>query len=302
MRTANVSMFGMSLVLAACSAAGTAVAPAGPASAPISVATAHRDPDTIIASITQQRRDLIKRVVSLRLIFADSPPVAVTDVRLNAAGFVRQRDIAWNHRPVLLQPNVAVALPIPLARADCGSDGLSQPATALITVTDSQGQSRDIDLTDLPDAGLLDRIRHHDCAEAELQKRATFTLGTDWRPAQQEGRRIWRGSVDIARSRPFGTPIEVTGALGSVLVDFTPVTPLPWRVPEQVQSRLPIVASSSGRCDGHSMGESSRPFVFTAWVRADGVDVPLMLAVPTADLPTWWSLLANACDGIRQGD
>ena len=240
--------------------------------------------------------------MSLRLVFGDSAPVAITDVRLNAPGFVRQLNSAWNHRPVLIQPNVPVALPVALADADCNAAGLLGPATALITVTDSQGYPRRIEVADLSDDGLLDRIRNHDCAVAALQERATFTLGSDWRPAELDGRRVWRGSVDIARSRPFGTPIEVTGTLGSVLVDFTPTTPLPWRAPDRQRSRLPIIARSSGRCDGHSMGESSKPFVFTLWVQADGVDVPLVLAVSKADLPRWWDLLANACTDIRQGD
>lgn len=302
MRIANVHILAMSLVLTACSATGTAAVSVGPAAAPDSVAAADTSPSAISASITQQRRDQIKRVVSLRIAFSDSGPVAVTDVRLNATGFVRQLHSAWNHRPVLLQPNVPVALPIALTGADCRTVERFGPATALITVTDRQGQSRRIEVTDLPDDGLLDRIRHHDCAVAALQERATFTLGADWRPGEQGGRRVWRGSVDIARSRQFGTPIEVIGALGSVLVDFTPARPLPWRVPDQARSRLPIVASSSGRCDGHSMGESSKPFVFTLWVRADGVDVPLVLTVPTADLPAWWDRLSKACAEIRQGD
>ena len=276
--------------------------PSRPAAAPNSTAAVDTDPRAVVASITQQRRDQIKRVVSLRLIFGDSPPMAVTDVRLKAAGFVGQQDVAWNHRPVLLQPNVAVALPIPLARAECDTDEPQRPATALVTVTDAQGDPHRIEVTDLPDDGLLDRIRNHDCAVENLQERAAFTLGTDWQPAQRDGRRIWEGFVEITRSRPFGAPIEVIGALGSVLVDFKPKAPLPWRLPDEPRSRLPIVASSSGRCDGHSMGESSKPFVFTLWIRADGVDVPLVLAVPKADLPVWWDLLASACDAIRGRD
>ena len=302
MRAAIIAVMTLPLMFAGCSAPVTAVATAPPTATPNAAIAAEPELDPVIASITQQRRDQIKRVVSLRLVFGDSAPVSVTDVRLEAAGFARQLDAAWNHRPVLIQPHVAVALPITLTSADCNATELPRPASARITITDEQGESSTIELTDLPDAQLLERIRTHDCAVASLQDRAAFTLGADWRPAQQEGRRVWLGFVDIARNPPFGAPIEVNGALGSVLVDFTPVAPLPWRVPDQRHSRLPIVASSSGRCDGHSMGESSKPFVFTLWVRADGADVPLVLAVPTADLPTWWSLLATACDGIRQGD
>ncbi len=263
------------------------------------------------ATITQQRRDQIKRVVSLRITVGGSvtensgdgrDPISITDVRLVAPGFVRQPEMAWNHRPVLIQSNVPVALPITLADPDCTDATPRGPSGAIVTFDDELGQSRSITLAALEDDGLLDRIRLHDCAVASLEGRATFTLGSDWRPAQLEGQRVWLGSVDIARTRPFGSPVEVIGALGSVLVDFTPVAPFPWRVPDERQSRLPIVASSSGRCDGHSMGESSKPFVFTLWVRADGADVPLVLAVPTADLAIWWSLLASACDEIRGSD
>jgi hypothetical protein len=265
------------------------------------------EPASVTAQVTQQRRDQIKRVVSLRITVGGAfvtggDPMTVTDVRLDAPGFVRQRDVPWDHRPVLTQPHVAVALPVALAEADCASPPPGRPTGAIVTVSDGRGGQRTFELTDLADAGLLERIRAHDCAVASLQQRATFTLGSDWRLGRQGGRRIWRGSVDIARRPPLGQPIEVIGALGSVLVDFTPATPLPYPVPDRARSRLPIVASSSGRCDGHSMGESSKPFVFTLWVRADGVDVPLVLAVPAADLSAWWQRLAEACDEIRQGE
>ncbi|CAB4877675.1 MAG: hypothetical protein F2793_05225 [Actinobacteria bacterium] len=245
--------------------------------------------------VTQQRRDQIKRVVSVRLTFGDPDPIVVTDVRLVSPAFVRQSQVAWHHRPVRVQPGVPVALPIALAAADCTTPASSGPPKAIVTVSDAQGQSRTIELADLSDSGLLGRLRDHDCAVASLEERATLTLGTHWKPAERDGRRVWRGYVDVERTTPYGSPIEVTEALGSVLVDFTPMEPLPWRLPDRVRSRLPIEASSSGRCDGHSMGESSKPFVFTLWVTTDGLDVPLVLAVTKADSAAWWELLASAC-------
>lgn len=109
------------LMFAGCSAPVTAVATAPPTATPNAAIAAEPELDPVIASITQQRRDQIKRVVSLRLVFGDSAPVSVTDVRLEAAGFARQVDAAWDHRPVLIQPHVAVALPIALTSADCNA-------------------------------------------------------------------------------------------------------------------------------------------------------------------------------------
>lgn len=253
----------------------------------------------VVASITQQRRDQIKRVVSLRLTFDDPAPVSVTDVHLDSPGFIRQSEVRWEHPSVFIQPNVAVALPVPLAAPICSATTSAGPMSGTVTVSDAQGRSRTLTLTGLADDGLLEHIRTHDCAVASLQDSATFTLGTDWVPAIHDGRQVWRGHVDIARRIASGPVMEVTGALGSVLVDFAPMAPLPWQVPDEARSRLPIEARSSGRCDGHSMGESSKPFVFTLWVAYEDAAVPLTLAVPKADQARWWNLLASACAAAR---
>lgn len=259
-------------------------------------------PVGVTASITQQRRDQIKRVVSVRLTFDDPAPASITDVRLDAPGFVQQSAVPWQHASVLIQPNVAVALPVQLADPDCS--GATPPGTtsATVTVDDAQGRSRSLTITGLADDGLLERIRSHDCAVASLEESAIFTLSTDWVPAMNDGRQVWRGYVDITRGIASGSAIEVTAALGSVLVDITPMAPLPWQVPDQAKSRLPIEARSSGRCDGHSMGESSKPFVFTLWVASEGADVPLVLAVPRTKQAAWWNLLSNACAAARRAE
>lgn len=253
----------------------------------------------IAASITQQRRDQIKRVVSLRLTFDDPAPVSVTDVRLDAPGFIRQVQVPWEHPSVLIQPNVAVALPVTLAAPDCSDTTTPVTTNGIVTISDAQGRLREITLAELADDGLLERIRTHDCAVESLQESATFTLGSDWVPAINGGRQVWRGYVEITRRMPSASAIEVTGTLGSVLVDFMPLASLPWRVADQANSRLPIEARSSGRCDGHSMGESSKPFAFTLWVRSKGTDVPLVLAVQKVNQGRWWSLLSSACAQAR---
>lgn len=253
----------------------------------------------VVASITQQRRDQIKRVVSLRLTFDEPAPVSVTDVRLDSPGFIRQSEVPWDHAAVLIQPGVAVALPVSLAEPNCSDATSAWTTSATVSVSDAQGRSHLLALTELPDNGLLDRIRSHDCAVASLEERATFTLGTTWVPTVHDGQPVWTGHVEITRPVPSGSAIEVSGTLGSVLVDFTAMAPLPWVVPDRTRSQLPIEARSSGRCDGHSMGESSKPFVFTLWVTSQGTDVPLVLAVPRESQGVWWNLLSDACAAVR---
>jgi len=255
----------------------------------------------VAAGITQQRRDQIKRVVSLRITASDSAPITVTDARLIAPGFTRQSDVAWNHRPVIVQPDVPVALPISLAPADCEPAAVAGPAHAKVTFVDAQGRLRTVDIADTPDSGLLKRIGDHDCAVALLEERVTLTLGSRWRAVASQGQLTWHGFIEIQRRAPFSPPIEVAEILGSVLVDLEPIAPLPWRIPDRTSSRLHVEARSSGRCDGHSMGESSKPFVFTIWVTTGGTDVALVLSVPKEQSPAWWKLLTKACARADRG-
>ena len=192
-----------------------------------------------------------------------------------------------------LQPRVPVDLPVPLGPADCGDPPRANapvPAMDVSVLVDGER---------VPVSGAgptLTRVFERACRQQALQSLAAASFGPTWAPVD-DGRAL-RGTLRLQRLAATG-PVRVAALDGSVLLTPVPDDPLPATM-TGTGLDLPVTVTSSGRCDGHALGESKQTYVFDLLVDVadeaglDGVQ-PLTVSVPEEVRPAMWDALQRAC-------
>jgi hypothetical protein len=262
------------------------------------------EPTTLRAAVAQFREDEVRDQIRVRL--AATAPVRVATLRLEWAGLPELPPTAPRYR---LAPGVAVDLPVPLGPAACGdpprADAPVPPVgptdvTAVVGVAGRGGVvvEERVPVSD-PDATLA-RVFARACREQALAALVSAQFGPRWEPSRRDGVPVLAGSMDVQRLAATG-PVAVTGIDGSVLLEVVPVSPPPWVMDTGSGAlSVPVAVTSTGRCDGHALGESKQTYVFDVLVDVAGQagltgPQPLTVEAPAALRDPLWATMLAAC-------
>jgi len=193
-----------------------------------------------------------------------------------------------------IPPGATVALKVPYGDAVCAS--AARPTDAVVAEIRTPDAQITLPLTasDL----LLDRLWDQDCARQRLLDAVDVRFGDTWTPATQGGAPVLRGTLELTRGSSTG-PIDVLDLDGSVLLtlDAAPPAsdPLLTMPADAATSSLSIDVGSTLRCDGHSLGESKKTYVFDVGLDLGDGRVDLTLMPPDDVKPQMYAVIEKAC-------
>jgi hypothetical protein len=194
-----------------------------------------------------------------------------------------------------IPPGVTVGLKAPYGEAVCDTaERPTDPVNAVVTTPD-QEVVVPLKAEDL----LLSKLWELDCQRQAVEAAVDLSFGGEWTRETVDGEPVLRGSLQVSRGEGDG-PISVVDLDGSVLLTLDavqPATPLLVLEPGTASGSLTIDVGSTGRCDGHSLGESKKTYVFDVGLDlGDGQGrVDLTLQPPDDVKPLMWEMLKDAC-------
>lgn len=265
---------------------GCAAPPHAPTSPPVPLA----------ASLNQQREDLARDVLQVRLHNTGRAAVVVRTLALDWPGLATSPSTP--NYP--LGPGVLVDLPIGYGPARCAGTPPADPGTGVAAVTvEADGVSRTVRLSLADPYRLLATLSAQDCQRQALARAVTVSFGPTWTTATHDGLPALRGELVVVR-RETAAPIAVTSVDGSVLLTLEPVRagqqPLLTLGPGVGRAALPVDVTTTGRCDGHALGESKQTYLFqvildVGALREQGVTLEPDHAVQER----MWDVLTRGC-------
>jgi hypothetical protein len=293
------------LVLASCGSSGGSPqdSPGRPVSTPGTSGTgATSATDGLTATLAQNREDEVKGVAVVRLTNHGDATVHVSSLSLAWAGLAPAEPTTPDYS---LAPGVPTDLPVALGAATCArtADGAPDPATS--PPTDPPAAAVTVDGTttvvvmDVEDSrALAARLFARSCQQQAVASAVDVQFGPTWHPTTVDGTPAQAGSI-VVRRRVSTATITITALEGSVLLDFAPTSPrvLPkWLAPSTKAAVIPVTLRTSGRCDGHALGESKKTYVLTALVDiGDGTARPVTVLPAEADRPVIWRTILDGC-------
>lgn len=271
-------------LLAGCAAQGGSGATQMPSK------TAPPAPD-LVGSLQQYREDEVTHTLKVVLKNAGTSTARITSLRVAWPGLSGTDEAQVDYD---IPPGATVALKVPYGDAVCTTatrptDGV----TAEITLVDAQ-LSLPLAASDL----LLDKLWDQDCARQRLLDAVQVGFGDSWTATTQDGAPVLRGTLVLRRGSSTA-PIRVLDLDGSVLLtlDGTPParTPLLTMPADVSRAELPIDVGSTLRCDGHSLGESKKTYVFDVGLDLGKGRVDLTLMPPDDVKPQMYDVIEKAC-------
>jgi hypothetical protein len=137
--------------------------------------------------------------------------------------------------------------------------------------------------TPLDDLGAqaLRQIWEWQCERQRLLEAVDIRLA-GWQRVPQDGEPALRGSIAVRRGTSDARVVLVE-TRGSVLLDFERVGDDDVLMePGQQGGRLPFLIASNGRCDPHSVGQSTQTYTLRLWVSLDGRPPQSLVIHPSA--------------------
>jgi hypothetical protein len=221
------------------------------------------DTNPLTAQLAQYREDEVAHRIEVRVANTGTSAVTVTSLALEWPGLAP----VPSQPDYTLRPGESATLPMDYSEATCSPGRTSPPSTrpvVRIGFTDD-GDERTVQLAPLPDEGVLERIWTTDCRRQALDAAVDVTFGPIWTPTVVGGVPALRGTLELTRGTT-AEPVSVASMSGSVLLDIAPVTPAPTppltMATGQSQASVPVAVVTTGRCDGHALGESKKPYDF----------------------------------------
>jgi hypothetical protein len=155
---------------------------------------------------------------------------------------------------------IDVRLPAPV----CEEDTTGPPTVELLL--------RDRSITpaplDDPGAHALRQVWEWQCERQRLLAAVDVRLA-GWQRVRHDGEPALRGSIAVRRGTTDARVVLVE-TRGSVLLDFDRVGDDDVLMePTQGTGRLPFLIASNGRCDPHSVGQSTQTYILRLWVSLD---------------------------------
>ncbi len=229
------------------------------------------------ASAGQFRFDEGTRDVRTGITNNSPEPITVTTATISWDGF-QWAPTKLSGEPV--PPQQTAAFTSRFGRANCTTEPGEPRLIAVIN-----GVRRDLPLH-LDDPGLFTRLRASTCAAQRLAENASVTLSIGTSIVRSQGVPSYAGTVTVRRPQATGEAVTVVDLGGSVLFDVLPRDGRdfrPVRLPPDARSvSIPIRVGPTQRCDAHTRGNASQPFLFSVYSRVEGDPVHRTIRVPDA--------------------
>lgn len=277
------------VVAAAALLAGCAAAPSG-GSASTPDKTAPTAPN-LVGALQQYREDEVTHTLKVVLTNAGTSTARVSSLRVAWPGLAGTDEAQVDYD---IPPGATVALKVPYGDAVCSTPSRpTDPVVAEIVTPDAQ-LTLPLTASDL----LLEKLWDQDCARQRLLDAVDVGFGDTWTPTTQDGAPVLRGSLVLTRGSSTSA-IEVLDLDGSVLLtlDATPPAddPLLTMPADAARAELSIDVGSTLRCDGHSLGESKKTYVFDVGLDLGEGRVDLTLQPPDDVKKEMYAVIEKAC-------
>ncbi|MGH3355770.1 MAG: hypothetical protein ACRDOJ_07710 [Nocardioidaceae bacterium] len=226
------------------------------------------------AGFEQDRPDQASSNAHVKLTNTGRDEVTVDGVRLRWPGYRRGR---WQPADMTYAAGHVHRLEIRLPRPRCHQTVPDPPNVDVRLVT---GATYTVPL-DASGAALLRRLWEQECREHRLLE-AVHVGFEDWRPVRRANRLALHGDL-AARRGSSSAEVTLVETRGSVLLDLQPggVDRLLLRRSAE-RGRVPVVITANGRCDPHSLGQSTQTFTLRVWLSFDGGPPQPLVIIPGA--------------------
>jgi len=206
-----------------------------------------------------------------------SKPIKVTTATISWDGF-QWETTKLPGEPV--PPQQTAAFISRFGRANCATEPTEPRLIAVVN-----GVRRDLPLR-LDDPGLFTRLRASACAGQHLADNAILTMSIGTRVVRRNGVPSYAGTVSVRRPSAPGEAVTVVDLGGSVLFDVLPREGRDFRpvrlAPDARSVSIPIRVGPTQRCDAHTRGNASQPFLFSVFTQLAGDPVHRTITVPDA--------------------
>jgi hypothetical protein len=258
--------------------------------------------DVLTALLAQNREDEVKGLAVVRLTNHGDATLQVSSVSLAWPGLAPAEPTTPDYP---LAPGVPTDLPVALGAATCATNAAgapdpgttppADPPTAKVTVG---GTVKVVVMDDADSRALAARLLARSCQQQAAADAVDVQFGPTWHPTRVDGTPAQAGSL-VIRRKASTARITVTALEGSVLLDFAPTSPgvLPkWLAPSTKAAVVPVTLKTSGRCDGHGLGESKKTYILTVLVDlGDGTPQPITVSPAPDDRPAIWATILAGC-------
>jgi len=262
------------------------------------------------ATLVQRRPDADTPNADVTLRNNTSHGVVVRGVRISWPGYAegdwqpadRWRDcrlvhggwecIGWKSDDVPFDAGATHKVDVRLLDPACEEAPTDRPRVELRLGDDSTTS------TPLDDPGVraLRQIWEWQCQEQRLLEAVDIRLA-GWHRAAHAGEPALRGSI-AARRGTSDARVVLVATRGSVLLNFERVGDDDVLMePARQAGRLPFLIASNGRCDPHSVGQSTQTYTLRLWVSLDGRPPQPLVIHPAARIRRQMDgLIYQTCD------
>jgi hypothetical protein len=245
-------------------APGSAATDSPAATGPATGATtdAATEPLQLTTELIRSRRDEANERLRVRLTNHGEQPVEVDEIRLIAPPYSPGPAKLSGGRQ--LNPGLTIAYQVVHGEPECVGD---DPAPGTVEVEVRAGDRR-ATLDPGESVDLIRRMLTLACARQRVLEVVDVRLDTEWDLADNGNEQT--GNLLIER-RAGGPPITLTGVRGGINYTLELVEPESKPTLDTGERVLTVPVHSLGaRCDGHAMGDNSKPYAFSVWISLDG--------------------------------
>jgi hypothetical protein len=220
------------------------------------------EPLNLSAELVRSRRDEANERLRVELTNRGDQPVPIDGVRLVAEPYTPEAGEISGGRQ--LDPGRTIAYRVVHGDPDCAGDD-PKPGPVQVHVTSGEQQ---ITLDPGESADLIGRMLSVDCARQRILDVVSIRFDTEWDLHSNGNEQL--GTLLIER-HDGGPPVTLVGVRNSINYTLELLDPDSQPTLEAGEKTLAVPVRSRGaRCDGHAMGDNSKPFGFSALLSLDG--------------------------------
>jgi hypothetical protein len=235
-----------------------------PAAAPTTAQSTNSitEPPNLSAELVRSRRDEANERLRIELTNRGDQPVPIDGVRLVAEPYTPEAGEISGGRQ--LDPGRTIAYRVVHGDPDCVGDD-PKPGPVQVQVTSGEEQ---ITLDPGESADLIARMLSVDCARQRILDVVSIRFDTEWDLHSNGNEQV--GTLLIER-HDGGPSVTLNGVRNSINYTLEMLDPDSEPTLEAGEKTLAVPVRSRGaRCDGHAMGDNSKPFGFSALLSLDG--------------------------------
>lgn len=235
-----------------------------PAAAPTTAQSTNSitEPPNLSAELVRSRRDEANERLRIELTNRGDQPVPIDGVRLVAEPYTPEPGEISGGRQ--LDPGRTIAYRVVHGDPDCVGDD-PKPGAVQVHVTSGEEQ---MTLDPGESADLIARMLSVDCARQRILEVVSIRFDTEWDLHSNGNEQV--GTLLIER-HDGGPSVTLNGVRNSINYTLEMLDPDSEPTLEEGEKTLAVPVRSRGaRCDGHAMGDNSKPFGFSALLSLDG--------------------------------